>query len=144
MHNIENFTGALTLDPAELTFTFSRSGGPGGQNVNKVETKARLHWNVRENATLPAEVKDRFLEQFGDRINTDGVIAICSQEYRTQRLNRESCVRKLMDMIQQVATSPLERVPTKVSKAKKQHRLEQKRRESSKKQGRKKPSMTDQ
>ncbi|MDP3506914.1 MAG: alternative ribosome rescue aminoacyl-tRNA hydrolase ArfB [Candidatus Melainabacteria bacterium] len=143
MHTIENVTGTPTLNEAELTFTFSRSGGAGGQNVNKVETKARLHWNVRENATLPAEVKERFLEQFGNRINKDGVITIASQKHRTQGLNRDSCVRKLMDMIQQVATSPLDRVPTKFSKAKNQDRLEKKRRDSSKKQGRRKPSMTD-
>ena len=75
-------TGVLQITPsavlpcAEVWFTYSRSAGPGGQNVNKVSTRATLHWMVQGNKTLPAEMRQRFVSRFANRINSEGVLLI--------------------------------------------------------------------
>lgn len=111
------------IPQAELIFSYSRSSGAGGQNINKVNSKATLQWNARETASLPAEVKERFLKKYEKRINEFGFITIVSQEHRTQNLNTNSAIKKLQDMIDSVATAPKKRLATKPSKSSIQKRL---------------------
>lgn len=117
----------------ELHFQYSRSGGPGGQNVNKVSSKAQLRWNARETTRLPERVKERFLALYGGRLTNEGEIVIASQLTRDQRSNHEDCLTKLREMIMSVWTAPKKRRPTKPSKGSKERRLKAKQSTSQKK-----------
>lgn len=101
----------------EYELSFSRSSGAGGQNVNKVNTKATLHWNARDTLSLPPSVKERFFKKFGNKISEDGVLTLSSQEHRTQHLNIASVVDKLHEMIESIAIPPKIRKATKPSKS---------------------------
>lgn len=133
----------LSVPLREFTFTFARSSGPGGQNVNKVNTKATLRWSVKSTKSLPADVKGRFLERYRRRITTDGDLVMTSQRFRDQGRNVADCLAKLRDLIEQVATVPKKRKPTKPGKGAKERRLKDKKARSTRKQMRKKPSMND-
>lgn len=135
----------LTVSPTveipdeEFEITYARSGGPGGQNVNKVNSKAVLRWNVSATPSLPFGVKNRFLAKFENRLTTDGFILVTSQKTRDQGKNVEDCREKLKEMILEVVTPPTIRKKTKPSFAAVQRRTESKRLNSSKKQSRKAP-----
>ncbi|MBX7167910.1 MAG: aminoacyl-tRNA hydrolase [Pirellulales bacterium] len=126
----------IRIPDEELQFTFARSGGPGGQNVNKVNTKAVLHWDVTRSTGLPDDVRSRFLARYSRRITAEGSLVLTSQRYRTQLQNLADCRSKLAEMLAAVATAPVVRKATKPSKAVKRRRLEEKRHESAKKQSR--------
>src|SRR5690348_4094343 len=85
----------------EFHWAFARSGGPGGQNVNKVASKAVLHWNVAASPSLPPDVKERFRAQQHRRINAEGELVLSSERYRDQPRNVEDCLEKLRSMIVQ-------------------------------------------
>ncbi len=72
----------------ELRFSFSRASGPGGQNVNKVNSKVTLHWNVRSSLALPEQVRDRFLATYSHRVSVEGDVVVYSQRHRDQPQNR--------------------------------------------------------
>ena len=97
----------------EFTFTFVRSSGPGGQNVNKVNSKAVLRWPVMHSAALPAEVRQRFVARFGRRLTGEGELVLSSQRYRDQGRNVADCLEKLKSMLAAVAARPVVRKPTK-------------------------------
>ncbi|MBM3464993.1 MAG: aminoacyl-tRNA hydrolase [Armatimonadetes bacterium] len=132
------FNGTPVPDD-EVEWSFARSGGPGGQNVNKVESKAHLRWHVAANKTLPEEVKARLLEQQATRITSDGDLLVSSQKHRDQDANRQECVNKVLAMLAQAANPPRRRRPTKPSRAAKEKRLQSKRRRSAVKEGRRAP-----
>ena len=88
-------TPTLTIPDDDLRFTFSRSSGPGGQNVNKVNSKATLHFSVRNSASLPPGVRERFVQKFRSRLTNEGDVVITSQESRDQPKNIDSCLEKL-------------------------------------------------
>jgi ribosome-associated protein len=132
---------ALNLPQLEIRWSFARSGGPGGQNVNKVASKAELRWDVVNSPSLPAEVKSRFLVLFGSRITVDGELIIISQRYRDQGRNREDCLAKLRAMMRQAATAPRPRKATKPTRASKLNRLRAKKRRSETKKSRGRPSL---
>ena len=121
----------------EFEFRFDRSSGPGGQNVNKVNTKATLHWAVEETDSLPEAVRRRFVKEFSNRINKDGQLVISSDRYRDQSKNIDDCLQRVRAMILQVATPPKRRKKTKPSLASKRRRLEQKKRRAKTKELRK-------
>ena len=124
----------------ELKFTFSRSSGPGGQNVNKVNTKAHLRWAIHESDALPEDVRLRFVARYSRRIGASGDLLITSQRYRDRGRNIADCQEKLRDLILSVATAPTKRKPTKPSRGSKVRRLKAKEANSQKKRMRKPPS----
>jgi len=127
----------------ELRFTFARSSGPGGQNVNKVNTKATLHWAVATTGSLPDDVRQRLMQRFRRRINSEGQLVIQSQRFRDQGRNVADCLEKLRAMLQQVAQPPKKRVPTRPSRRAKQRRLDDKRSKARTKQLRRRPGLDD-
>src|SRR5262245_33785552 len=114
----------------EFEWSFARSGGPGGQNVNKVASKAVLRWPLDSSPSLPDEVKARFRIRFPSRITTDGDVVIASELTRDQARNREDCLEKLVAMLRSAAVAPKVRRPTKPSRASHRRRVEAKRRQS--------------
>ena len=126
----------LAIPSSEFEFRFSRSPGPGGQNVNKLNTKVTLRWNVAACATIPQHVLDRLKKKYANRINKDGVFLISSHRYRDQGRNIADCLEKLRAFILSVATLPKARKKTKPSKRSNQRRLESKKRNAEKKQSR--------
>ena len=123
-------TNRITIDDAELRFTFSRSGGPGGQNVNKVNSKATLHWNATTSAALPDDVRARLLTLYASRITNDGDLVITSQESRDQPKNIAICLDKLKAMILAALHVPKKRRATKPTKGSKVRRLNEKKQRS--------------
>lgn len=136
-------TPNIEIPDTEFEFTFARSGGPGGQNVNKVNSKAVLRWTVTETEHLPTTVKQRFLNRFQNRITRDGQIVIHSQKYRDQGRNVADCLERLREMIAVVARPPVKRRPTKPTKGSQRRRLDKKRQTAEKKQARRKPRLND-
>ncbi len=120
----------------EFSFTFARSGGPGGQNVNKVNSKATLHWPVMLSGTIPEAVRQRFLRRFRHRVSSEGDVVIVSQRFRDAGRNVADCLEKLRAMLVEAAKTPTIRRATKPTLGSKRRRLESKRRRAEKKQGR--------
>lgn len=124
------------IPESELEFSFVRSGGPGGQNVNKVSSKAQMRWGALASTSLPAAVKNRFMLKYASRVTTGGDIIIISQKYRDQLRNAEDCREKLREMIASVASPPKLRKATKPSKGAVERRIQTKRKQSERKQQR--------
>lgn len=112
----------------ELEIRFVRSSGPGGQNVNKVSTKAVLRWRPTETRALPPPVLHRFLARHARRITKDGDVVVSSDRFRDQGRNAADCVAKLQAMIDAVAEAPRLRRATRPTRAARERRLEGKRR----------------
>ena len=124
---------------SEVTFSASRGGGPGGQNVNKVSTKVELRFPVGESQSLTETQKQRILSKLKNRITTDEELVLTSSAERTQWRNREKVTEKFFDLIEQALTPPKKRIRTKPTKASKLKRLENKKKQGQKKQLRKPP-----
>jgi ribosome-associated protein len=120
----------------ELTFTFVRSSGPGGQNVNKVNSKAVLRWNLAASAGVPDAVKARFESRFRNRLTDTGDLVLTSQRFRDQGRNEQDCIEKLRAMLEDVARPPVRRKKTKPTRASLERRMELKRETAQKKQRR--------
>ncbi len=135
--------GRLKIPLKEFDFTFARSGGPGGQNVNKVNTKAMLRWDITASPSVSAAVRRRFVEKNRRRINGDGEVIITSQRYRDQGRNVADCLAKLRDLLDEATIVPKVRKKTKPTRASKRRRLENKKQNSQKKQSRKSPRLED-
>jgi len=130
---------SIRVPHAEFTFTFSRSSGPGGQNVNKVNTKVQLRWPVEATSSLNVAVKQRFVTKYRRRITSEGELLVTSQRYRDQARNIADCLDKLRSMIEGVATPPAPRRKTKPTRSSRERRLKSKREQSEKKQARRRP-----
>jgi ribosome-associated protein len=137
--SVKKMAGAIRIPEGELRWTFVRAGGPGGQNVNKVASKAVLRWNVLASPSLPAEVKDRLQSQQSGRITTEGDLIITSQRFRDQERNRLDCLAKLGAAVTQASVRPKPRKPTRPTRGSREARLVAKRRRSSIKSKRRRP-----
>lgn len=120
----------LTIPEAELSFSFSRSGGPGGQNVNKVSTRVTLHFDLEGSPSLTREQKDRLKERLALRIDKRGVLKLAAQKHRSQAANRKEAVERFGRLIRSALKTSPPRKPTRASKAAKEKRLQEKTRRS--------------
>jgi ribosome-associated protein len=133
-------TNRINIPLSEFAFTFARSGGPGGQNVNKVNSKAILRWSVTTSPSLPEDVRSRFETKFTNRLTTEGDLVLSSQKYRDQIGNSQDCLNKLKEMLMEVAERPVMRRETRPTLGSKVRRVETKRVNAVKKQGRRQPA----
>jgi ribosome-associated protein len=133
----------VAIDENELRFEFARSSGPGGQNVNKVETKVRLLFDLRTSPSLSAAQKARIREKLATRITKDGVLYISSQRHRTREANRKATIERFTDLLAGALTQGEPRVRTRVPKTQRKRRLESKKRRSRKKALRGRPREED-
>lgn len=127
----------------EVEITASRSGGPGGQNVNKVSTRITVRFNVCTSPSVPDEIRGRLLSRLGSRLTLAGEIVISCQESRSQLANREGALDRLSDLLRSALVRRRPRIATHVPMGEKVHRLESKKRRSSLKEGRRKPLTED-
>lgn len=123
----------------EIELDFVRSSGPGGQNVNKTSSKAQLRWNVGRSRAFTDEQKAAIRQAAGNRLTSEDEIILSAQTERSQSQNRDEVVQRLQDLVAEALTPEKERKATKVSRTQKRARLEDKRRTSDKKSGRKPP-----
>lgn len=125
--------GKLSIPLDEFDLSFARSSGPGGQNVNKVNSKAVLFWTIGTSPSVPPGVKQRFLARYGKRLTTEGVLVISCDEHRDQRRNVDGCLEKVAAMLREVLVPPKPRKATKPSRGSVERRLSGKKTQSDKK-----------
>lgn len=118
-------TPTFSLDDGELKFTFVRSSGPGGQNVNKVATAVQVRFDIYQ-SSLPWEVKERLRHLSANRITSDGELLIEAKRFRTQEQNREDAINRLTELIRRAFERPRTRRKTKPSAASQEKRLQEK------------------
>jgi len=118
------------IEEEKLVFKFSRSGGPGGQNVNKVNTRVTVLFDVAGARGFSDSQKRRILKRLATRANKDGVIRVVSQKYRTQKANREAAVERLGELLRGALKKKAVRKKTAIPEYARQKRLEEKKRRS--------------
>ncbi len=121
-------THHIAIDESEITESFIRASGPGGQNVNKLATAVQLRFDVRHSPSLPDELRARLEQIAGRRLTRDGVLVITAQRYRTQERNRDDALTRLIELIRAAAVRPTPRRPTRPTLASKVCRLDGKKR----------------
>ena len=131
----------IKIKESELHFSFVRSQGPGGQNVNKVSTAVQLRYNIHK-SDIPKHIKELFIEKYSNRISKNGEIIIIAQSHRTQNKNKIDAINRLESLFSDIKI-PVKRIATKPSKASQVKRVESKKKRSLVKKSRKKVSLDD-
>jgi ribosome-associated protein len=126
----------LAIPENEISFTASRSGGPGGQNVNKVSSKVTLVFDVAGSIALSADQKRKVMGKLATRINNEGRLQIVSQRTRSQELNRADALTRFSDLLQRALTPLTPRIKTRIPTAVKVERLEEKKKRAQTKRSR--------
>ncbi|NLE43362.1 MAG: aminoacyl-tRNA hydrolase [Chloroflexi bacterium] len=119
-------TADIAIPEDEITVSFVRASGPGGQNVNRVATAVQLRFDVGRSPSLPDDVRHRLIELAGRQITQDGVLIINARRYRTQERNRRDAVDRLAEMIRAAAVEPTARRRTRPTRASIRRRREDK------------------
>lgn len=133
----------ITIPEHELEITASRSGGAGGQHVNKTDTKITIRWNIKNSAALTVEQKQHVVEKLVSRITEDGDLIVHNSESRSQQQNKKNALHNLAAIIRNALHVPKKRIATTVSKALKEARLKSKAHRSTIKQMRSKKIIID-
>ena len=131
-----DITSRLSIPEDELTFTASRSSGPGGQHVNKVSSRVMLRFNIVASPSLSDAQKRRLLTRLATRTSKDGVLRVGAQKHRSQAANRRAVIERFVTLLQEALASTPPRLATAVSAAAKKRRLEAKKHRSRLKQRR--------
>lgn len=129
----------IRIPCSEFDWSVARSSGPGGQNVNKVNSKVILRWPVAHSETLPADVRDRFVDAYRRRMTNEGDLLIASDRFRDQPKNVDDCLERLRALLLAVATAPKPRRAMKPTKASKRRRVAEKRERTETKERRRPP-----
>ena len=116
----------LSIPENEVTFTASRSGGPGGQNVNKVSSRVTLSFDVANSASISDDQKDQIYRKLATRINKDGVLRVVSQRTRSQDMNRADALERFSELLRHALTRERPRIKTRIPLAASQRRIEEK------------------
>jgi ribosome-associated protein len=139
MDEKEKIDELLMLLEQELTFTFSRSSGPGGQHANKVNTRVELRFPVTDSQVLTEQQKDQLHDKLGHRISSDGLLILSAQDERSQSRNRQQVLARFRELITETLRRRKKRIPTKPPLVSDENRLTEKKKTSEKKQFRRKP-----
>ncbi len=127
----------------EVLFTFARSSGPGGQNVNKVNSKAVLRWNPIQSNFISEPIRQRFINKYGSRLTNQGDLILTSDQFRDQARNKVDCIDKLVEMLSSVMRPPKKRLKTKPTRSSQERRHQAKRQQGERKKTRSRPIRED-
>ncbi len=133
---------SLSIPHKEFDWEYVRSSGPGGQNVNKVNSKVRLSWDILTSTSIPDEIRERMLARYGSRINNEGHLVISSQKYRDQLRNKLDCLEKLQALLTTALHVPKRRKATRPTKGSQERRLTEKKQRAERKSSRKNSGWT--
>jgi len=126
----------LEIPDEELAFVTSRSGGPGGQNVNKLETRVTVRFDLAHSPSLSAEQRARIAERLATRVTKGGFLQVTSQRHRTQAANREAALLRFADLLAGALREEAPRKPTRITRAARERRLTEKKRQGQRKRER--------
>jgi len=143
MQEVVRINAVLSVPMSEVSFHFSRSGGPGGQHVNRTESRVELRFNVALSPSLSDDQRARLVNKLANQIDGDGVLHLFADTYRSQFQNRQAAIRRFQQLLKKALRPEKTRRPTKPTKAAKERRLQQKKHQGQKKRLRKKPRLDD-
>jgi ribosome-associated protein len=123
-------SNSLSIPEGEVRFTFSRSGGPGGQNVNKLNTRATLWFDINASESLTGRQRELIRARLANRINEAGILSVSSSSHRTQKANREDALRRFQDLLAGATRERRHRKRTKVPRRAREKRLREKKHRS--------------